>query len=168
MLFRSPGCSPAPRPASLLSAVLTALRDCAGVSGLRPHCKAAAVVAKQSALAQHRHIRFPVGCVSPVDARYRIAQSRASGHHHRPHLLKPGRRKAWRYASGIGHDRRPSCPKRHPCRLFQPTATQRSVSRPKRRRQTSRCCNLASVLRQPMGAKEKPAPTASSLRGASR
>ena len=112
----------------MLSALLTALRDCAGGSGLPPHCKAAAVVAKQGALAQHRHIRFPAGCVSPVDARYRIAQSRASGHHHRPHLLKPGRRKAWRYASGIGHDRRPPCPKRHPCRLRQPTATQRSFS----------------------------------------
>ena len=57
--------------------------------------------------------------------------------------------------------------KRHSCRLCQPTAVQRSVSRQKRRGQTSRCCNLASAVRQPIGARKWPVPTASSLRGAS-
>ena len=44
------------------------------------------------------------GCVSPADARHRIAPARIRGRIRRTHLLKTGGRKAWRYASGFGDE----------------------------------------------------------------
>ena len=47
-------------------------------------------------IARHR-IVFHAGCVSPADARNRIALARYVGRQSRSHLLKTGGRKARRY-----------------------------------------------------------------------
>jgi len=46
-----------------------------------------------------RNLRIYAGCVSPVDARDRIAPARFVEHQRRPHLLKTGGRNARRYQS---------------------------------------------------------------------
>jgi hypothetical protein len=74
--------------------------------------------------------------------------ARSRGRPHRPHLLKPGSRKAWRYLSITGHESRPPCQSRHHYRSHWPTAPPIRPAGPKRRQTKSSCCNLASALPQ--------------------